>query len=143
MDVSVQLLKQRGITVQSYQDLPLERKTVNDPVVIDIILKNQRGEVFRTKGYSTIHDRVLTTEDYLQLVIGRYNESQEQQFFRSWQYKMWGKPIWELSPRLAFVRNATLTCNEYDWYHYDPGWYDHNIRKPWKSLKQRFDAFIA
>jgi hypothetical protein len=142
-DISLAMLRERNITVQKYEYCPSERATIREPEVIVVTLTNARGESFQAKTFCSKRDHVLRPDEYIQLVIDRYHETEEHAFKRSWQYKLWGEPIYRLSPRLAQPGYGGRCGNEFDYYHYDPGWYIHNIRKPVESFRKRFELFAS
>lgn len=137
---SVTTLKDRGITVQSYEYHPEWRKNIHEPEVILVTLVNTRGETFQAKTYCAGKKHVLRSDEYIQLVLDVFNEIEEEYFHRCWQWQKWGDPVWMLSPRLAQPK-MRLT-NEFDYYHYVPSWYDHNVKKPLEAFQNRFIVFV-
>lgn len=135
-------MKEQGITIEKYEYVPGARHHISEPVVIDITLRNKRDETFFARTYcSPDIKHVLTSDDYLRLVLNRYYETEESLFHRSWQYKMWGTPIYRLKPTLA--RKSEQCTNEFDYYHFYPSWYQNCVVSPRESFRKRFQQFLA
>ncbi len=139
--IDISVVKERGIAVKEYDYRPSERQTIHEPEVIYVTLINKRGDEFQAKTFCANRDHVLRPDEYIQLVIDRYEETEDIYFKRSWQYKTWGEPVYRLSPRLT--RPGVRCNNEFDYYHYEPDWYDHNVSKPVESFRKRFEQFVS
>jgi len=141
--IDVQTLKDRGITLQSYEYCPSRRKTIHDPEVIVVTLQNSKGELFKVTTYCANRKHVLRPDEYLQLVLDRYHETAEQSMKRSWQYQQWGDPIWRGMPQHARPGYGAVCRNERDYYLFDPYWYTNNVEKPLQAFRKKFETFIT
>lgn len=148
--LTVETLKSLGVHVESVAEHGNERHNVNEPLPISLTLR--RGEnTCVIKVYMPMEKwpkdthgtkMTLTEQEYLPLIVTCALETETDALKRTWQYQSWGDPVHKLSPRLARPGYGGVCGNEFDYYHYDPGWMPRNVGKPLNAMKQRLCVFL-